>query len=179
MTDAITSASQLRLQVAAMEHMEACYEIINNAYKIENGDSGVGFKKEGELRFNDTKEVTEMIESGNMTVAIEIATDRVVGCIYSPTIFYEDGLPRLYFGPFASAKRGVGKILLQEVERIAKERKCVSLDINVINVRTDVFPWYVKNGYEVIGEKPYPKLHACTRDVHFIMMRKMVPQDDN
>lgn len=170
-------SNKISVQLATEEHTQALFELINDAYKVENGDSGVAFKKEGEFRFSDTDEVFGFIKSENMTVAIDEESGEVVGCIYTPTISYEDGLPRLYFGPFASKRRGVGKILLEEAERIAKIRGCVSIDINVINVRTDVLPWYLKNGYVVIGEKPYPKPDSCTRNVHFLMMRKVLEQD--
>ncbi len=167
------SREGIHLQIATEEQTAALFDLINEAYKVENGETGVGFKKEGELRFSNHDEVINFIKSGNMTVAFDKDTSEVVGCIYTLTIF-SDGEERLYFGPLASKRRGVGKILLEEAERIAVARGCKSIEISVINIRTDVLPWYLKNGYVVVGEKPYPKPGICTREVHFLILRKSV-----
>ncbi len=83
-------------------------------------------------------------------------------------------IKRLYFGPLASRRRGIGKLLVQYAEAYAKEQGCCSVDIKVINVRHDVLPWYQRQQYVIYNELPYPKPETCTRDVHFLCLRKTI-----
>lgn len=82
----------------------------------------------------------------------------------------------MYFGPFAVAPRykgqGYGRILLDEVERLSRQKGLTEIEISVVNHRSDLFPMYEKLGYEYCGECPYPKPEILTRPAHFIIMRR-------
>ena len=86
----------------------------------------------------------------------------------------------LYFGPYAVHPtvqgRGVGKILLNELHRIAKERQLTQLEIKVVNHRTDLIPWYESMGYEFTGTTEWPTSHLdiLTRPSHFLNMIKLI-----
>lgn len=182
------------------QHLQAAFELINEAYLIECGDSGIGFKQPHARRYDSVDQalpyVTKEEGQHEMFVAMEDSTGRMLGCIYvnflyedvpnDPVIKADDGtthaesstsekrLKRLYFGPLASRQRGIGSALVQYVEDYAKEEGCISIDINVINVRSDVIPWYERRGYVLVTTKPYPRPESCTRPVHFLYMRKPV-----
>jgi GNAT superfamily N-acetyltransferase len=82
----------------------------------------------------------------------------------------------MYFGPFAVAPRckgqGLGRALLDEVERLSRLRGISEIEIRVVNHRSDLFPMYEKLGYDYCGESPYPKPEILTRPSHFLVMRK-------
>lgn len=63
-------------------------------------------------------------------------------------------LHKLYLLPHVQGK-GAGKQLLDEVERLAQEQqqKSVSLNVNKFN---NAYAFYLKNGYEKIGEIDIP-----------------------
>lgn len=63
-------------------------------------------------------------------------------------------LHKLYVLPQAQGK-GAGKLLLDEVERLAQENQQnkVSLNVNKFN---NAYAFYLKNGYEKIGEIDIP-----------------------
>lgn len=50
------------------------------------------------------------------------------------------------------------------------------MEMGVVNVRTDLFPWYEKQGYEIIGDvkndSSFSELVADGLDVYCILMRK-------
>ena len=172
----MTSLDALNIQIipSSMDQAQELFTLINNAYLVESGNSEGSFKKEGSLRYNTIEEFLPIIEGSDVSVAIDKDTKEIVGCIYAPTFIDDEKVKRLYFGPLASKRRGVGKVLVQLAEKKALEERCASIDIHVINVRTDVLPWYQKNGYVIIGEKPYPRIDMCTRDVFFYVLRKEV-----
>lgn len=80
-----------------------------------------------------------------------------------------------YFGLLAvSTERqhhGLGRRLVSAAESYFIERGCTSVEIDVVNHRQELFPFYGGLGYRVIGQKPFddPRL---TRPCHFVMMRK-------
>lgn len=63
-------------------------------------------------------------------------------------------LHKLYVLPQAQGK-GAGKLLLDEVERLAQnqQQKSVSLNVNKFN---NAYAFYLKNGYKKIGEIDIP-----------------------
>lgn len=162
----------IRLETATEVHLDALMVLLNDVYRLEVGTSGVGFKYEGQERYNSTDQLLELIKNGNMTVALDKDTSEVVGCVYYPLFYDDSGIKRLYFGPLGSKRKGVGKYLIQLAEEKAVKEGCKSIDIRVVNVRSDVLPMYKKNGYVIYGEAPFPEPEVCTREVHFILMRK-------
>jgi hypothetical protein len=111
------------------------------------------------------------IEGRVLTVLIE---DQIVGVIF----WQQLSETSLYFGPFAVAKswqgKGVGKLLLQEVERIATERNLTELVIKVVNHRTDLIPWYQSLGYRIVSEVAWPESHShiLTKPSFFYEMKR-------
>lgn len=63
-------------------------------------------------------------------------------------------LHKLYMLPAAQGK-GAGKLLLAEVEKRAKENHDIAVSLNV-NRFNSAYDFYLKNGYEKIGEIDIP-----------------------
>lgn len=67
-----------------------------------------------------------------------------------------------YFGMFAVRPtlqgNGVGKALLAEAERVARDVwNCTRMRMTVIDVRDDLIAWYLRRGYRRTGEhQPFP-----------------------
>ena len=169
MTEAVT-LTELR-----DEHMPALFQLLNDVYRIEVGSDGIGFKREGEERYGSIEEVEELRRQGSIVVA-EAADGAVVGAIFYKFFYDADDVDqrsrRLYFGPLASIRKGVGRRLIQLAEETARREQCASVDIRVVNVRTDVLPMYQRNGYSIIREEPFPEPAVCVRDVFFYVLRK-------
>jgi GNAT superfamily N-acetyltransferase len=66
---------------------------------------------------------------------------------------------------------GVGRRLIDAAEDHTRRAGCRSVEIQVVNLRTDLLPRYRRLGFVDIGTAPY--VHRPTiQDVHFVLMRK-------
>lgn len=142
------------------------------------------FKKEGSLRLSSPTQGKMLVgyQEGRIFKVKHVDTGKIVGVTFwelrEADFSSNSGIHTIYFGPFAVTpsfqSRGVGRLMLAEVDRLAREHKCSGIDINVINIRTDLIAWYESMGYEHTGTSPYPPeaVHKLTRPVHFVNMRK-------
>lgn len=94
----------------------------------------------------------------------------------SAIIIYEIHEDFIYFGPFAVLPtlkgKGLGKAMIEKLKEIGKEKGKSAFEIRVINHRTDILPMYLKWGYEIIGEEPYPFPQNLSRPAYFFRLRK-------
>jgi len=186
-----SSPRKIRIRDATLSDSESLFALINDSYQVETGDSGVAFKKT--LRLIDMNSemipliprtlVAELVaENGNVNVG-ELCgsiTWEETEHLHTPTEVDGDtakgGYKAMHFGPFAVShhhqKMGIGNGLLNALYLLAKERGCEYIDLECVNWRSDIIPWYQKMGFYVIGEGPFPAPERCTRDCHFILMRR-------
>ncbi|HSD75397.1 MAG TPA: GNAT family N-acetyltransferase [Steroidobacteraceae bacterium] len=115
------------------------------------------------------QEVRSLLESGGFLLRAT-AIGSLEGCVYVE-VRGDIG----YFGLLAvSTERqhhGLGRRLVSAAEAYFRDRGCAAVEIDVVNHRRELFPFYGGMGYHVIGEKPFEdvRLHQPCR---FVMMRK-------
>lgn len=74
----------------------------------------------------------------------------------------------------AYQRQGIGQLLIKAAEEhmqiIARQLRAINceLQMGVINKRTDLFPWYEKQGYHIIGE-----IHPNDPEVERITLDEM------
>ena len=82
---------------------------------------------------------------------------------------------RGYFGLLAvdptSQHRGWGRRMIAAAEAFCLDAGCVALDINVVNLRAELPPFYASLGYVQTGTAPFTDPRA-TRPCHLIVMTK-------
>ena len=186
---------KIRIREAKLSDSESLFALINDSYQVETGDSGVAFKKT--LRLIDMNSemipliprtlVAEMVaENGNDDV-VELCgsiTWEETEHLHTPTKGVDGdtvnggGYKAMHFGPFAVSrhhqKMGIGNALLNALYLLAKERGCENIDLECVNWRSDIIPWYKKMGFSTIGVGTFPAPERCTRDCHFILMRRSI-----
>jgi ribosomal protein S18 acetylase RimI-like enzyme len=162
------------------------------------------FKKpDYHLRFTP-EDVTRMVNGENATfLLIHSVTNGVrqlAGSAYLSWEFIPNNSEPLKYelhGKFSAVavaskfeKRGIGKSLIAAMEthlldtvRNQSELKdsvaIVSMEMGVINLRKDLFPWYEKQGYTVVGEiRPndaeVSRIILDDLDVCCVLMRKVL-----
>ncbi len=98
--------------------------------------------------------------------------DKLVGCVHTE---HRNGA-RGYIGMLAvepSAQRGgLGRRLMKVAEQHCLQARCTDVIITVINLRTELAPFYRGLGYRECGTAPYSDAHRATRPVHFVVMAK-------
>ena len=105
---------------------------------------------------------------GVFLVAVE--RGRLVGSVYVETDGDCGSVGMLAVDPSRQGV-GVGRRLIDAAEDHIRRAGCRSVEIQVVNLRTDLLPRYRRLGFVDIGTAPY--VHRPTiQDVHFILMRK-------
>ncbi|HEV2522471.1 MAG TPA: GNAT family N-acetyltransferase [Candidatus Acidoferrales bacterium] len=95
----------------------------------------------------------------------------LAGCIYM-----ELRGERGYFGMLSVEPSrqgsGVGRALVDAVEKIFREAGCMFSDMKIVNVRTELHDLYSRWGYAETGVAPYDDPHPTKIPVHFVKMSK-------
>jgi GNAT superfamily N-acetyltransferase len=150
------------LREASEQDAEDIADLINEAYLPAEG-----FLYDGPRI--SLAEVRDKLESGGFLLR-ETTIGSLEGCVYVE-VRGDIG----YFGLLAvSTERqhhGLGRRLVSAAEAYFRDCGCTAVEIDVVNHRRELFPFYGGLGYRVIGEKPFgdARLH---QPCHFVMMRK-------
>lgn len=153
----------LHFRTAEPADVAGIVALTESAYR---GDaSRAGWTTEADLldgQRTDARQVAELIaRPRSMIVLAEDggvgATDRLLACCH-----LEPQGEAAYFGMFSvrpgTQGRGIGRALLAEAERIAREQwHCRTLRMTVIDLRRELIAWYERRGYRRTGEhRPFP-----------------------
>jgi GNAT superfamily N-acetyltransferase len=142
--------------------------LVNRAYEVEAFFVGGDRTSRGEIR--------RLMTEGTLLV-VDGPAGALVASVYTAV---RNG--RGYFGMLAVAPgqqgQGLGSTLVDECERRARLAGATVMDITVVNLRTDLLPFYERRGYRRVGVAPYehrPVRQAC----HFITMEKPLAGADS
>ena len=116
------------------------------------------------------EEVERLFTTGTFLVA---ESDNVLGgCVY---VERKDG-DRSYLGLLsvdpAQQQGGVGSLLMNAGEAHCREWGSRLMDIWIVNLRTELAPFYQRRGYAETGTLPFPPEVKTTQPCHFITMAK-------
>ncbi len=136
--------------------------VINSAFRIAE-----------EFFFGEDRVTLEEVESLFTTGAFLVAEiDRVPGgCVYVELRGDRSYLGLLSVDP-AQQQSGLGSLLMDEAEKHCRERGSRFMDILLINLRTELYPFYQKRGYVETGTAPFPPEVPTKLPCHFITMAK-------
>ncbi|HYG98481.1 MAG TPA: GNAT family N-acetyltransferase [Terriglobales bacterium] len=117
----------------------------------------------------DEEELKQYMSRGKFVLAEENAT--VAGCVYVE-LRGERGYVGLLSVEPQRQGSGLGKRLMAEAEEYFRKNGCCAVDIRVVNLRTELMPFYRALGYREVGVEPFPcdltTLHPC----HLVLMSK-------
>lgn len=154
------TASSASVRVARPDDTDTVVAIVNEAYRVE------AFFVAGDRV--GAAEITQLIAAGEILVAED--AQGIVACVH---VSVHEG--RGYFGMLAAASRargrGLGRVLIAAAESRARAAGAHHMDIKVVNLRTELFPFYERLGYVAIGTEPYEH-RAVLQPCHFVLMEK-------
>ena len=149
------------LRTAGLADAGVITAVINAAYQVER------FFIDGDRTSED--EVRRYMAKGAFLVAEE--DGRPAGCVY-----IEQRGDRGYFGLLAvdpaQHGKGLGRTLVEAAEERFRRAGCLAVDISVVDLRTELPPFYRRLGYVETGTAPFPDPEKATRPCHFILMSK-------
>ena len=146
--------------LADADDIPGLVRVINAAYEVEK------FFVAGDRTDADT--VRRLMTRGAFLVTR--GDGGLTGCVY-----VELRHPRAYFGMLSVEPSrqgtGEGRRLVDEAEQYARDNGCEVMDIRVVNLRTELQPFYRRLGYAERGTEPVDDPRAL-RPFHFILMSK-------
>ena len=152
----------LRLRIASGADAEGIVCLVNAAFDVERF-----FLDQDRI---DIQEVRERLESGTFLLAEQNGPP--VGCVY-----VEPRGERAYLGLLAvdpsRQGSGLGKFLMTAAEEHCRNAGCRSMDLRIVNLRTDLPGFYRKLGYVETGTTaPFPAEARVKRPCHLVEMTK-------
>jgi len=160
LNDRMTSSVQVR--IAERDDAERITTVINSAFRLAEQF----FIDDARI---DVESVRNFLNTGNFLLAERERA--LVGCVY-----VEPRGNRAYLGLLAvdpaRQQSGLGSVLMDAAEDYCRGQSCRSMDIKVVNLRTDLFGFYQRRGYVKAGTSPFPTDVETKLPVHFIDMSK-------
>jgi predicted N-acetyltransferase YhbS len=149
------------LRTATPPDAVALAALINAAFQIER------FFVDGDR--TDVDEVLAYMRTGTFLLAER--QGKLIGCVY-----FEKQGERGYFGLLAvdpaEHGKGLGRALVAAAEDALRRAACCAADIRVVDLRTELPPFYRRLGYEETGIEPFPAEVPTKRPCYFIRMSK-------
>jgi GNAT superfamily N-acetyltransferase len=156
-----SSPDQTSVRQATAGDVAEIVRLINAAFAVER------FFVEADRI--DSAGVAEYREKGAFLLLEE--GGRPVGCVY-----VELRGNRGYFGLLSVEPgrqgSGIGRRLVAAAEELCRAAGCQAMDIQVVNLRTELPPIYRKLGYVETGTKPFTTEIVTKQPCHFVIMSK-------
>ena len=154
----------MTLREATDDDVPSLTAVINTAFEVER------FFKIGDRTSAD--ETRARMRHGAFLILEE--TDQIVAAIF---VSASGGLG--YFGTLsvhpAQQGRGLGARLVKAAEEWCRDRGCSEMEIEIVNLRTELPPFYRHLGYHESGTRPFVDAERSTMPCHFVVMRKALP----
>lgn len=147
----------MQIRLATLQDINSLEMLINSAYRGE--ESKKGWTTEADLLDGvriDTSRLKEVIIEPNNWILVLEDTGDIKACVHLKKELNQMYLGMLTVNP-ALQNKGFGKKLLEECERFSAKKRCNSIYMTVISIRTELISWYERQGYSNTGEKrPFP-----------------------
>ncbi|HJP93130.1 MAG TPA: GNAT family N-acetyltransferase [Pyrinomonadaceae bacterium] len=150
------------IRLAAPVDAAKITNVINAAFRVAEG-----FFVDG-LRISQA-EVEQLLTKGTFLCA---ETDgQLNGCVYVEMRGERSYLGLLSVDPVCQ-HAGLGSLLMSTAENYCRERGSRFMDIYIVNLRTELPPFYSRRGYVETGTTPFPEDVPTRIPCHFINMSK-------
>ncbi len=148
---------------AVESDLPAIIALVNQAFQVE-----AFFILRDRLSPEDAR---EYFTNGRFLLAEE--NGALAGCVYVELRGDRCYLGLLSVDP-ARQKTGLGRRLVAAAEEFGREMGTHHMDLTVVNLRTELPPFYEKLGYAVVGTAPIREamIPRVTQPCHFIRMSK-------
>jgi len=152
-------------RLATPADVPAILELVNLAYRVEEFFVRGGRADEAEVRRDLAAGAFILAEGDDGTLA---------GCVNVAVSASHGHFGMLGVRPGAQS-RGLGRALVSAAEDYCLDRGCEDVNIEVVDLRTELLPWYRSLGYSECGTAPFAAPDRQLRPCHFILMRRALP----
>jgi ribosomal protein S18 acetylase RimI-like enzyme len=152
------SSVQVAFRSARAEDATAVVALVEGAYRGE--PSRRGWTTEADLlggQRTDRREVDALLGDARVTLVLAVIDGQLVGCVCVRL----DPPDLAHVGMFAVRpdlqSQGLGRALLREAERVAREQGAQDAEMTVLEQRPELLAWYGRRGWRGTGEtEPFP-----------------------
>jgi N-acetylglutamate synthase-like GNAT family acetyltransferase len=152
----------MQIRIATENDVQAIAALINQAFIVE------AFFKIGDR--TSVENLGELMRKGGQFLVAEDAGG-LVGCVFVKTKGATGYFGMLSVDPRVQG-RGLGRTLIDASEAHLRARGCTRAEIEVVNLREELPPFYEKFGYVQTEERPFPDPARASQPCHFIVMTK-------
>jgi ribosomal protein S18 acetylase RimI-like enzyme len=150
------------IRQASLADVEQITAVINRAFRRAEGF----FIETDRI---DLESVQSLFQRGQFFLAE--SEGPVAACVYVELRGERAYLGLLSVDP-AHQQSGLGSLLMTAAEESCRAHECRFMDIQVVNLREDLFGFYRKRGYVETGIHPFPPEIKTKLPVHFVGMTK-------
>ena len=151
----------MKIRAATRDDAASVAALVTLAYRVE------AFFVDGDR--TNPNEVTRRLERGDFLMLEDDGV--LIGCVY-----VEVRGERGYFGMLSidplRQRQGLGAVLVDAAEKWCSQNGCRVVEIEVVNLRTELPPFYRRLGYVDEGTRPVPDPERCKLPCHFVVMTK-------
>ena len=150
----------IRFQTATPSNAQELANLVNSAYRGEYSEQG--WTTEAKIlggQRTDTEKLTTLIQTplNQIEIAFKGNSQKIIGRVH----LLEEPPDTLYFGMLTVEPKlqtqGLGKMLLNHLENIAKGYGYKRVRFTVIPTRTELVAFYERRGYRPTGKfEPFP-----------------------
>ena len=159
------SGEDVGTRVAVEEDVPEIVRVINAAYRVEDFFvNGNRTSEEDVRRRMSTPGVSFLVVDGERagTLAAAVAVD----------VHDRRGHFAMLSVDPALQGGGLGRLMIDEIERFCRTAGCRNLDIEVVNLREELPPFYRRFGFVESGTVPFTPAEKLTREAHLMRMSK-------
>lgn len=154
-------------RLAGPADIPALARVINAAYEVEAFFLNAPRISEGDLQ-------SKLASPDSIFLVLD---GRVRGTL-AGAVHVELRGERGYFGLLAvdpeRQGEGLARVLVEAAEAHCRAAGCVALDIDVVNLRTELPAFYEKFGLRPVSTAPFPKDEKLSRPAHLVVMSKQL-----
>lgn len=164
MTSTTSPAALSPLRTAHIDDLHAIVEVTNRAFVCEQ------FCVAGDR--TDAADIRQRFAAGSFFVVADLAdASRLHGSVFCAVEKSRGYLGLLSVHPDAQGL-GLAHVLVAAVEKHCRAAGCNFLDITVVNVRDELFPFYAKLGFAAVDVLPFPVPERALRPLLLVKMTK-------
>lgn len=153
--------TRLATRLATTADVPIIVELVNEAFVVER------FFKHADRTNAD--EISRLLSEGGFFIGEQQGS--AVATVY----FSIDG-DGIYIGMLSVRpgiqRSGIGRSMMEAAEDHARKLGCTHADLRVVNLRTELPPYYRKLGYKETGTAPWIEGVYSSEPCHFILMSK-------
>ena len=139
--------------------------VVNAAYRVED------FFLRGDR--TDVEDIGARLERPGAQVLV---VDGDLPGSLAAAVYLEHRADRVWFGLLSvdppRQGSGLARLLIDAVEADARAAAVPLVEIDVVDLRTELPAFYERLGYVQVGERPFPDPHKLTRPARMLVFRK-------